>query len=59
MGRLTADFSAAFQRDLKKAKRRDWNLSQPERVVNLVMENTPEAMGELRRRHNTHTLSGK
>lgn len=60
MGRLTADFSAAFRRDLKKkAKRRDWDLSQLERVVNLVVENTPEAMEELKRRHNMHTLSGK
>lgn len=60
MGRLTADFSAAFKRDLKKkAKRRRWDLSQLEHVIDLVVENSPEAIEELRRRHNMHTLSGK
>ncbi len=60
MGRLTADFSAAFQRDLKKkAQRRGWDLSQLESVINLIIENTPDTLEELRRRHNMHTLSGK
>lgn len=60
MGRLTADFSAAFKRDLKKkAKRRRWDLSQLEHVIDLVVENSPEAIEELRRRHNMHTLSGE
>lgn len=60
MGRLTADFSAAFKRDLKKkAKRRGWDLTQLERVIDLVVENSSESMDELRRRHNMHTLSGK
>lgn len=60
MSRLTADFSAAFSRDLKKkASRRGWDLKQLEAVVNLVLENTPESLEELRRHHNMHTLSGK
>lgn len=60
MSRLTADFSAAFSRDLKKkASKRGWDLKQLEAVVNLVLENTPESLEELRRRHNMHTLSGK
>ena len=60
MGRLSADFSAAFKRDLKKnAKRRGWDLSQLEQVIDLVIENSPEAIDELRRRHNMHTLSGR
>lgn len=59
MGRLTADFSAAFSRDLKKkAKRRGWNLSELEKVIDLVIENTPEANEVLKRRHNMHSLSG-
>lgn len=59
MGRLTADFAKAFSRDLKKnARRRNWNLSELEKVIDLVMENTPETLEELRRRHNMHTLSG-
>lgn len=38
MPRLSADFSAAFRRDLKKkAKRRGWNLSELEHVIDLVI----------------------
>lgn len=57
---MSADFSAAFKRDLKKnAKRRGWDLSQLEQVIDLVIENSLEAIDELRRRHNMHTLSGR
>lgn len=60
MGRLSADFSAAFQRDLKKkAKRRGWDLTQLEELIDLVLENTPESSEALRVRHNMHTLSGR
>ena len=39
MGRLTADFAKAFSRDLKKnAKRRNWNLTELEKVIDLVVE---------------------
>ena len=42
MPRLTADFSSAFKRDLKKkARRRGWDLSELEKVIDLVIENTP------------------
>lgn len=42
MGRLTADFSAAFSRDLKKkAKRRNWDLAELQKLIDLVLENTP------------------
>ena len=34
MGRLTADFAKAFSRDLKKnAKRRNWNLTEHDNVI--------------------------
>lgn len=60
MGRLAVDFLPSFRRDLKKkAKRRGWDLSQLERVVDLVAENSPESLDELRRRHNMHGLSGR
>ncbi len=40
MGRLTADFSEAFARDVKKkARRRGWDLSELEKVIDLVLEN--------------------
>ncbi|MBS5478929.1 MAG: type II toxin-antitoxin system YafQ family toxin [Coriobacteriia bacterium] len=59
MGRLTADFSTSFSRDLKKnARRRSWNLADLQKLIDLVLENTPEALETLNRRHNMHRLSG-
>lgn len=59
MARLTADFSSAFRRDLKKnAKRRKWDLSELEKVIDLVIENTSESLKVLRSRHNMHALTG-
>lgn len=56
---LTADFSSAFSRDLKKkAKRRNWDLAALEKLVELVLENTPESLEVLKSRHNMHRLSG-
>lgn len=60
MARLTADYSVAFARDLKrKARRRNWDLDTLNEVVELVLENTPSLLDVLRRRHNMHTLTGK
>ena len=59
MARLTAEFSRAFSRDPeKKARRRNWDLSALEHLIDLVLENTPESLDELRRRCNMHRLSG-
>ena len=57
---LIAKFAPAFSRDLKKkAAKRQWDLKQLESVIDLVMENTPEAQEILRQRHNMHRLSGE
>ena len=59
MARLTADFSSAFRRDLKrKARRRERDLSELERVIDLVVENSPESLETLRTRHDMHALTG-
>lgn len=59
MTTLTAEFSAAFSRDLKKkAKRRNWNLTELQKLIDLVLQNTPESIDILKRRHNMHRLSG-
>lgn len=59
MGRLTAEFSTAFSRDLKKkAKRRKWDLAELQNLIDLVLENTTESVEILKRRHNMHRLSG-
>lgn len=58
--RLGAKFAPAFSRDLKrKAGRRGWDLRDLEEVVALVMENSPESLETLRRRHGMHRLSGQ
>ncbi len=59
MARLAADFSSAFSRDLKKkAKRRNWDMAELEKLIDLVLENTPESLAILKNRHNMHKLSG-
>ena len=60
MARLTADFSSAFRRDIKKkAKKRGGNLDGLASLIDLVIDNTPESIELLKKRHNMHTLSGK
>lgn len=60
MARLFADFSSAFSRDLKKkAKRRNWDLSELQELIDLVLANTPESLEALKHRHGMHRLSGK
>lgn len=60
MTRLTADFSSAFKRDLKKkAAKRNWDLDELEHLIDLVLENTAESMAILKSRHNMHVLSGE
>lgn len=59
MGKLSAEFSTAFSRDLKKkARRRNWNLEELKELIDLVLENTSESQEILKRRHNMHRLSG-
>lgn len=58
--RLEAKFTQAFSRDLKrKALKRNWDLSELEKVVDLILDNTAESITTLKQRHNMHRLSGK
>ncbi len=60
MARLSADFSTAFSRDLKKkAQKRQWAASKLKEVIELVIENSPASIAVLKQRHNMHTLAGK
>lgn len=44
MGRLKARFVPAFRRDIKKkAPKRQWDLSDLQDVIDLVIENSPES----------------
>ena len=59
-GRLTAKFTSAFGRDLKKkAAKRQWNLDELEAVIGLILENSRESLGVLKQRHRMHKLSGQ
>lgn len=58
MGRLAAEYTPRFLRDYKRLQRQRRDMSDLHEVFALVMENTPEALDELRRRHRMHTLSG-
>ena len=59
MARLIAELSAAFSHDLKKKARwRNWGLVELQKLINLVLDNMPESMDALKRRHNIHRPSG-
>lgn len=55
---LRAGFTPQFQRDSKRLKARHVDLAPLKSLVNLVLQNTPEAPEELRRRHRMHDLKG-
>ena len=53
---LRVAYTAKFQRDVKRLKKKRYDLGPPEALIDLVAQNTPEALEELRRRHNMHDL---
>lgn len=59
MASLKAEFSSAFERDLKRLKKKHLDIAPLKEVIQLVMENTPEAKQVLRQRHRMHSLKGE
>ncbi len=55
---LTAEYSRAFSRDLKRLAKKHIDDAPLEGVIALILENTIESRDELIRRHEMHTLSG-
>ena len=55
---LRAEFTPQFRRDSKRLAKKNVNLAPLKALVDLVLQNTPEALEELRRRHNMHELKG-
>ena len=53
---LRVAYTAKFQRDVKRLKKKRYDLGPLEALIDLVAQNTPEALEELRRRHNMHDL---
>ena len=58
MARLRAQFSPSFRRDLKRLDKKHIDDAPLAEVIDLIIENTPSLLDELRRRHRMHTLSG-
>lgn len=55
---LRAEYTSQFQRDTKRLKKKHIDLTPMKSLIDLVLQNTPEALEELRRRHNMHDLKG-
>lgn len=55
---LRAEFTPQFQRDTKRLRKKHVALEPLKALINLVLLNTPEALAELRQRHNMHDLRG-
>lgn len=58
MARLEAQFSPSFARDIKRLDKKHVDDAPLAEVIDLILENTPEALETLRRRHRMHLLSG-
>lgn len=57
MGRLRADFTPAFARDLKRLARRHVDDAPLAEVIELILDNSLESHARLRQRHRMHTLN--
>lgn len=58
MGKLEAQFSPTFRRDLKRLDKQHIDDAPLAEVIDLIIENSPESIAELKRHHRMHTLSG-
>ncbi len=58
MARLKAQFTPTFKRDLKRLDKKHADDKPLAEVIDLIIENSPTSLEELRRRHRMHTLSG-
>ena len=55
---LQIEYTKAFQRDIKRLKRKHADFSDLKEVIRLVAEDTDTAKETLRRRHRAHRLQG-
>ncbi|MGN0071660.1 MAG: type II toxin-antitoxin system YafQ family toxin [Atopobiaceae bacterium] len=58
MGRLKAQYSPAFIHDAKRLRKKHIDDAPLAEVIDLIIENSPASLEELRRRHRMHELSG-
>ncbi len=57
--KLAAQFTSQFKRDAKRLQKKHVDLEPLYELVDLVILNTPEAISELKQRHNMHSLKGQ
>lgn len=55
---LQIEYTKAFQRDIKRLKRKHADFSDLKELIRLVAEDTDTAKETLRRRHRAHRLQG-
>lgn len=55
---LRPNYTTRFEKDVKRLKKKHVDLDSLKEVMQLILEDTPEAKAELRRRHNMHVLKG-
>ena len=55
---LQIEYTKAFQRDIKRLKRKHADFSDLKKLIRLVAEDTDTAKETLRRRHRAHRLQG-
>ena len=58
MGMLRAQYTPSFKRDVKRLAKKHVDDAPLAEVIDLIIQNTDEALATLRRRHRMHTLSG-
>lgn len=59
MSALEAQYTSSFIRDVKRLAKKHIDDEPLEKVIDLIICNTPETKTELRNRHRMHTLSGE
>ena len=55
---LIPEYTSQFERDVKRLNKKHVDAEPLKEVVRLILENTADSLGELRRRHNMHDLRG-
>ena len=58
MSKLQIEPLPTYIRDVKKLLKRHVDMAKLNTVINLIADNSPEAIEELKRHHNMHSLQG-
>ena len=56
---LYPDYTSSFKKDVKRLKKKHIDTAVLHEVIDLILENSPKSLDELKRRHSMHTLEGK